>query len=63
MSENIQAGGYGVSAARAGDVMIAPVLTYLPPRPRGYRPKIALIGCGGISEYHLRAYREMGWDV
>jgi predicted dehydrogenase len=63
MSENIQAGGYGVSAARAGDVMIAPVLTYLPPRPREYRPKIALIGCGGISEYHLRAYREMGLDV
>jgi len=63
MSENIQGGGYGLSAAHAGDVMIAPVLTYLPPRPRGYRPKIALIGCGGISEYHLRAYREMGLDV
>jgi predicted dehydrogenase len=39
------------------------MLAYQPPRPRTYRPKIALIGCGGISEYHLRAYREMGLSV
>lgn len=43
--------------------MTAPVLAYLPPQPRAYRPRIALIGCGGISEYHLRAYREMGLNV
>jgi hypothetical protein len=36
--------------------MTAPVLPYLPPRPCAYRPKIALIGCGSISEYHRRAY-------
>lgn len=43
--------------------MAAPELPYLPPRPRTYRPKVALIGCGGISEYHLRAYVAMGLDV
>jgi predicted dehydrogenase len=63
MSESTKAGGYGLSAAGASGAFAAPVLAYLPPRPRAYRPKIALIGCGGISEYHLRAYREMGLDV
>ena len=63
MSENKQTGSYGLSAAGAGGAMRAPVMAYLAPRPRAYRPKIALIGCGGISEYHLRAYREMGLDV
>jgi len=63
MSENQAAGSYGLSVAGAGSGMVAPVLAYLPPRPRAYRPKIALLGCGGISEYHLRAYREMGLNV
>lgn len=63
MSEKTTTGGYGLSGAGAGGVVTAPVLTYLPPRPRAYRPQIALIGCGGISEYHLRAYREMGLKV
>ncbi|MSU48809.1 MAG: Gfo/Idh/MocA family oxidoreductase [Opitutus sp.] len=63
MSENTFSGTYGLSASGASGVATAPVLTYLPPRPRSYRPKIALIGCGGISEYHLRAYREMELDV
>jgi predicted dehydrogenase len=55
--------GYGLSGAAAGGERAAPVLTYLPPRPRAYRPKIGVIGCGGISEYHLRAYRAMGLEV
>ena len=55
--------GYGLSGAKEGGVVTAPVLAYGPPRPRVYRPKIGLVGCGGISEYHLRAYREMGLDV
>ncbi|MCX6951469.1 MAG: Gfo/Idh/MocA family oxidoreductase [Verrucomicrobia bacterium] len=63
MGEEMKAGGYGLSAAGAGGAMAGPVLAYLPPRPKAYRPKIALIGCGGIAEYHLRAYREMGLDV
>ena len=63
MSDSHEAGGYGLSAASAGGSMTAPILAYLPPRPRAYRPKIALIGCGGISEYHLGAYHEMGLNV
>lgn len=55
--------GYGLSGAKAGGRVAAPVLAYLPPRPKTYRPKIALVGCGGISEYHLRAYRAMELDV
>ncbi|HEU4741224.1 MAG TPA: Gfo/Idh/MocA family oxidoreductase, partial [Meiothermus sp.] len=38
-------------------------LPYRPPRPKRYRPKIGLIGCGGISPFHLKAYREMGLEV
>lgn len=41
----------------------APDLPYRPPRPKRYRPKIGLIGCGGISSFHLKAYREMGLEV
>jgi len=63
MSEPASASGYGLSAAAAAETAAAPELDYLPPRPARYRPRIALVGCGGISEYHLRAYREMGLDV
>ena len=41
----------------------APVLDYLPPRVKGTPPKIGLIGCGGITEQHLTAYRDAGYDV
>jgi predicted dehydrogenase len=41
----------------------APDLPYRPPRPKRYRPKIGLIGCGGISPFHLKAYREMGLEI
>jgi predicted dehydrogenase len=62
MSENT-ASGYGLSTVASGGAIAAPTLPYLPPRPRAYRPRIGLIGCGGISEYHLRAYAAMGLDV
>ncbi|MDB6074535.1 MAG: gfo/Idh/MocA family oxidoreductase [Verrucomicrobiaceae bacterium] len=55
--------GYGLSGATAGPVFTAPVLNYRPPSPRDYRPRIGLIGAGGISEYHLRAYQKNGWEV
>ncbi len=55
MSEDASSDTYGLSAAGQRGAIEAPVLPYLPPRPRRYRPKIALIGCGGISEHHLRA--------
>jgi predicted dehydrogenase len=41
----------------------APVFPYGPPSPQGPAPKIGLIGCGGITEHHLRAYRAAGWEV
>jgi predicted dehydrogenase len=33
-----------------------PALPYLPRSPRNYSPGIALVGCGGITKYHLQAY-------
>lgn len=41
----------------------APDLPYRPPMPQAYKPRIALIGCGGITALHLAAYRDYGWDV
>lgn len=41
----------------------APELNYLPPAPRNYRPRIGIIGTGGIAANHLDAYRTAGWDV
>jgi predicted dehydrogenase len=41
----------------------APPLHYLPRDPKRYQPGIALIGCGGITESHLRAYRAAGYRV
>lgn len=36
---------------------------YRPRDPRRGSPGIALIGCGGITEHHLRAYRAAGYRV
>lgn len=55
--------GYGLASAEHAGEIPAPVLDYLPPRPQGAAPKIGLIGCGGITAYHLAAYRRMGLDV
>ncbi|MEX0970352.1 MAG: Gfo/Idh/MocA family oxidoreductase [Paracoccaceae bacterium] len=41
----------------------APALPYQPPTPRSYRPKIGVIGAGGIVPAHLDAYRSAGWEV
>lgn len=41
----------------------APDLPYRPPAPKDYRPRIALIGAGGIAASHLDACRAAGWDV
>lgn len=48
---------------KTGAAIAAPVLPYLPPKPKSFSPKIALIGCGGITASHLRAYREQGYSV
>jgi predicted dehydrogenase len=44
-------------------IIAAPSLAYGPPCPRSYRPGLGLIGCGGITEHHLKAYRAAGWEV
>jgi len=41
----------------------APVLPYKPRDPAEYRPLIGLVGCGGISKDHLRAYHRAGYRV
>ncbi len=41
----------------------APALSYLPEDPQHYRPGIGLIGCGGITRNHLKAYRKAGYRV
>ncbi|HYO09424.1 MAG TPA: Gfo/Idh/MocA family oxidoreductase [Tepidisphaeraceae bacterium] len=41
----------------------APELPYRPRPPRSYSPPIGLIGCGGISQAHLRAYQAAGYRV
>ena len=41
----------------------APDLPYQPPMPRSYRPRIGIIGTGGIVSAHLDAYRTAGWEV
>lgn len=56
--------GYGLSKTGQSADAEAPALDYLPPAPPpGYRPRIGLIGAGGITEYHLSAYRKHGLDV
>ena len=41
----------------------APDLPYRPRDPQTYKPAIGLIGCGGISQSHLRAYKRAGYNV
>lgn len=62
MSENATR-NYVLGAAPATAATRAPELPYQPPQPRRYRPRIGLIGCGGISTHHLAAYRDAGWPV
>lgn len=54
---------YALAAGENLREIPAPELPYRPPRPRRYRPRLGLIGCGGISAHHLAAYRDAGWDV
>jgi predicted dehydrogenase len=54
---------YGLSEIQDNGEIPAPDLDYLPPEPRDKSIPIALIGAGGIAEYHLRAYRAMGLNV
>jgi predicted dehydrogenase len=54
---------YGLGAERGTHRVDAPALAYEPLGPKRYDPPIGLIGCGGITESHLRAYRKAGFNV
>jgi predicted dehydrogenase len=56
-------GDYGLGAVASASTVPAPDLPYRPRNPKSYRPNIALIGCGGITEQHLKAYRAAGYNV
>ena len=50
-------------ASRSRRAVAAPVLPYRPRDPKRYRPGIALVGCGGITKWHLTAYKNAGYNV
>lgn len=54
---------YALAGEATTAELAAPELPYLPPAPRQYRPRLGLIGCGGITASHLAAYRDAGWEV
>jgi predicted dehydrogenase len=54
---------YGVAKITASKRIAAPRLPYEPLDPKRYRPAIGLIGCGGITQSHLRAYNSAGYNV
>jgi len=62
MTETPDIEAYALKAEAAAEIA-APDLPYRPPMPRNYRPRIALVGAGGISAAHLAAYRQAGFDV
>ena len=53
---------YALKSAALPDIA-APDLPYRPPMPRSLRPRIGMIGAGGIAASHLDAYRTAGWEV
>ena len=54
---------YGLAEKSGAKKIAAPILPYAPRDPKRYRPAIALIGCGGISQIHLRAYKAAGYNI
>ena len=54
---------YGISPKKETLTIESPFVNYLPPRPKKYNPGIALIGTGGISEFHLKNYKSCGYRV
>lgn len=49
--------------AQESKIIPAPKLDFAPAKTRKYNPPIGLIGCGGISHVHCRAYKEAGYNV
>jgi predicted dehydrogenase len=53
---------YGLPPTSSATEIPAPELPYAPVDP-SWRPRIGLIGCGGITIQHLRAYKAAGYEV
>ena len=62
MGKKKPATNYALASAAAAQIA-APKLRYQPRDPKRYGPAIGLIGCGGITADHLRAYRAAGYRV
>lgn len=56
-------GEYGLADVIDLEEMPAPTYPYRPREPDDYEPTIGLIGTGGISEQHLTAYTNAGYEV
>lgn len=54
---------YGLSKVKAATNTVAPALNYLPTKPKNYSPNIGLVGAGGITNAHLKNYKELGYNV
>jgi len=62
-SEEYERDQYGLGQIRSVAAIPVPDLPFLPKNPQNYRPGIGLIGCGNITEHHLRAYDAAGYRV
>lgn len=63
MNKKASTRDYSLSAPVPQGAFQAPEIPYGPPLPKKLREGIALVGCGGITATHLRAYRHAGWKV
>ena len=54
---------YGVASGRTAEPIDAPDLPYRPRVPVDLSVGIGLIGCGGITQSHLQAYKKAGYRV
>jgi predicted dehydrogenase len=52
-----------MQTASGSQTPAAPQVDYQPRDPQSYNPPIGLIGCGGITDEHLAAYRKAGYRV
>ncbi len=62
MSDSGDSDTYALKAADLPEIA-APDVAYRPPKPTHLRPRIGVIGTGGISGSHLDAYRAQGYEV
>lgn len=63
MAERTKESSYGLGERTKREKVQAPDLPYRPQKTKNYNPPIGLIGCGGISQQHLTAYKKAGYQV